>query len=206
MVQNDMCKEIVYNKVAGFGIWAMGKLFPEYFAKDPLRPTDRYIEYPFVLKHLPNQPSRILDVGCAGSMFPLLMKSIGHDVHGIDIRPYNMARFIQEDICYNKFKSGWFDVVTAVSTIEHIGLNTRYGATAKSTDLLALTEIRRILKPYGTLLMTVPFGEEYKVTKYHKVYNASHLDTLLTGFQYWTRIEQSPEAEYKIALIKATKI
>jgi SAM-dependent methyltransferase len=203
-----MCKEKIYNVIAHSGIWFLGKFFPEYFATDPLRPTDRYIEYPFVLSHLPNPPATVLDVGCSGSMFPLVLKALNYDVFGMDIRKseFEGVNFTQGSICYNSYPNNAFKVVTAVSTIEHIGLPGRYGVDDYSTDLLALREIHRILEPAGTLLMTVPYGTKFKVTKHHMIYDDKVLEILLRNFSY-TKIttEHSPEANYEIALIKATK-
>lgn len=200
-------KEKIYNAIAGAGINIMSSVFPEYFAKEPLRPTDRYIEYPYVIEHLPKPPAKVLDVGCSGSMFPLLMKAMGYDVYGIDIRPYPNPNFhfIQGNICNTKFPDYSFDVVTAVSTIEHIGLTGRYGAKKEDSDTKALTEILRILRPDGNLIMTVPYGKEYIVGKYHRIYNREKLEILLTGFSYNHKVMDSPEGDYKLALIFARK-
>jgi 2-polyprenyl-3-methyl-5-hydroxy-6-metoxy-1,4-benzoquinol methylase len=122
-------KEKIYNLVASLGIGFLSKIFPEYFAKEPLRPTDRYIEYPFVLNNIELRPN-ILDVGCSGSMLPLLLKSLGYEVHGIDIRDYlpkNKFMFTKGSICSTNYDDNEFDTIIAISTIEHIGLE-RYGA------------------------------------------------------------------------------
>jgi SAM-dependent methyltransferase len=199
-------KEQIYNFTAGMGIKLLQSVFPEYFAKDPLGLTDRYIEYPFVLSKLPQGKAKILDIGCSGSMFPLLMKSLGHDVYGIDIRSYQGdIKFYQGDICESPFEDNFFDIVTAVSTIEHIGLKGRYGSKEDSSDYSAVTEVYRILKPYGLFLMTVPFGIESKVTKWHRIYDKKDLDTLLTNFTYMYTIVESPEADYSLALIRGMK-
>ena len=200
-------KEKLYNTIATAGIWTMGKIFPEYFAKEPLRPTDRYIEYPWILSILPEKSSIILDIGCSGSMFPLLIKSLRHTVFGCDIRPYLPAEeiyFRQEDICSTSFPDKFFDVVTAVSTIEHIGLTGRYKASEQSLDSVAITQIYKILKPYGQFLMTVPFGK-HSIDKYHRVYDRYDIDRLLAGFTYFCTIVPSPEADYSLALIRAVK-
>ena len=202
-----MCKEKIYNTVATAGIWTMGKIFPEYFAKEPLRPTDRYIEYPWVLSRLPEKSCTILDIGCSGSMFLLLIKSLRHTVFGCDIRPYlpkEEIYFRQEDICQTSFPDNFFDVVTAVSTVEHIGLTGRYKADSMSSDISALNKIYKILKPYGQLLMTVPFGK-HSIDKYHRVYDKNDIELLLTGFTYFCTIVPSPEADYNLALIRAVK-
>jgi len=207
MVQDINCKERLYNLIAGTGIKILQAVFPEYFAKEPLRPTDRYIEYPFVLSNLPKEPVKILDVGCSGSMFPLLMQAIGHNVSGIDIRRSNVSgfQFFQRDICDTHFVENQFDVITAVSTIEHIGLKGRYGSQENSTDKKALEEIYRILKPEGLFLMTVPFGARYEKHKNHRIYNLITLKSLLNNFSVTYETVASPEANYDIILIKATK-
>ena len=210
MVQNISWKETAYNIIVGSGIKVVQALFPEYFAKEPVRPTDRYIEYPFVLSNLPRtkmiNPKSVLDVGCSGSIFPLLLKALNYDVTGIDIRPYPMNRFnfIKKDICEISEPKDYFDAITAISTIEHIGLKDRYGIT-KGTDKEALRNIHRLLKPEGILLMTVPFGKKYEVLKNHKIYAEYSLMYILDGFRYNYTTVPSPEAKYDIALIRATK-
>jgi len=58
------------------------------------------------------------------------------------------------------FDDEFFDVITAVSTVEHIGLG-RYGdPVAPDGDREAMEEMRRVLKAGGRLLMTVPCGRE----------------------------------------------
>jgi len=86
--RNQKIKFIVYRIVSRLGISLLRRLFPEYFAKEPLAPTDRYIEYPFIIRNLPKPPAKVLDVGCSGSFFPLLLASFGYDTYGIDIRNY----------------------------------------------------------------------------------------------------------------------
>ena len=200
-------KERLYNFIAHGGIWLLETIFPEYFAVEPLRPTDRYIEYPFVLSNIPKPQQIILDVGCSGSMFPLMLDALGCITYGMDIREYpikNKFKFIQDDICHTKFNDNTFDVVTAVSTIEHIGLKGRYGTTDGS-DYKAIKEIYRILKPNGIFLMTVPYGKEFKQFKKHRVYDNTSITCLLYKFGFTYQIEQSPEADYQLALIRAVK-
>lgn len=205
-----MLKEKVYNLIAHSGIWFLSKFFPEYFAVEPLRPTDRYTEYPFVLSHIPPPPAKILDVGCSGSMFPLILKALGYETHGIDIRnyfPLHKFFFKRGDICLAPYENETFDVITAVSSIEHIGLGGRYGAEeVLEGDLKALCEIHRILKKGKFFICTLPFGEDLRIEKDHKIYNRKRLDFLFENWEMWHMdVEQSPEADYKLALIYAVK-
>ena len=196
-------KEKIYDLVASSGIRFMMYLFPEYFGKESVRHNDRYIEYPFVLENLSSKSVKILDVGCAGSMLPKLIEAIGHNVQGLDIRK---SEYTQGDICYAPFSNSSFDIVTMVSTLEHIGLSGRYRAEDDELgDMKALDEVYHILKPKGILLLTVPFGKEYKITKYHRIYNLEVLKGLLERFSYTMKTVPSPEADYQLALIKAVK-
>lgn len=213
MVQNsngEEMKEKLYTLIAHAGINFMQKFFPEYFAVEPLRPTDRYIEYPFILENLPqNKDNKILDIGCTGSMFPLLLQSLGYITYGIDIRDYPLKdkfNFTKGDICHTKFPDDYFDIITAISIIEHIGIGGRWGVNGNGwDDLCAIQEIHRILKPNGMFLMTVPFGKEYKIEKNHRIYDVNTLTFLLKYFTFTMVTLNSPEADYDIALIKAVK-
>ena len=62
------------------------------------------------------------------------------------------------------FEENSFEQVLLVSTLEHIGAdNTVYGLDAESADedahVNALRELGRVLRPDGSLLVTVPLGE-----------------------------------------------
>jgi SAM-dependent methyltransferase len=205
---NEM-KEKIYEIIANSGIWFLYKFFPEYFAKEPLGHTDRYIEYPFALSYVSLwSKSRVLDVGSAGSMFPLLIKSLGHDVNVIDIRKCNYDGIVsdKESICKSHFIEDNFDIITAISTIEHIGLKGRYGVNENDSDTKAIEEIHRILRPNGMFIMTVPFGDEYRETKFHRIYDGVRIKSLLSTFNsYVIDTYDSPEDTYKLALIKAVK-
>jgi SAM-dependent methyltransferase len=212
MVQNDLCnkmKEKIYNIIADSGIWVLNKLFPEYFAKEPLNPTDRYVEYPWAIKYIReyNNPI-ILDVGCSGSIFPSLLTSLTNNLFGIDIRECLVdINFIKQDITKTTLANNYFDIVTAISTIEHIGLSGRYGVEKNIFgDKYAVNEIYRILKTKGIFLMTVPYGNKYKETKFHKIYDDEKLSVLLKNFTWDLKVINSPESKkYKLALIKAIK-
>ena len=197
MVQNSdrkKVKEKVYDIATNIGM----KLFAEYWGKASLKATDRWIEYPWVLENLPQSAwNTILDVGCAGSMFPLLLKALKYDVYGIDIQPHAMKDkfgFIQEDII--KFHHNWsFDAITAISTIEHI-----------EDSQKAVDNIHNCLKPKGLLLMTVPYHCESRQTKFHFLHSGGSLNELLKNFNWQMDLVDSPETDsYKLALIRATK-
>ena len=117
----------------------------------------RLIEYHFVQSSIVDGETsikqRILDVGCCGSKLPIELAKLGHEVYGIDVGIYpdqKVFAFVQGDIRQMPFDDEFFDVVTAVSTVEHIGLG-RYGdPIASDGDKEAMGEMRRVLKRGGS--------------------------------------------------------
>ncbi|MEM5807829.1 MAG: class I SAM-dependent methyltransferase [Candidatus Aenigmatarchaeota archaeon] len=148
--------------------------------------NERIIERAFVLQNLDRKKLKILDVGCAESDLPIQLATIGYEVYGIDINEYPYThpnfKFVKGDITNTKFPNNFFDCVTAVSTIEHIGV-AAYGAKeSESADILAIKEIHRILKPKGKLLITLPFGRNELIKGWYKVYDMKRLRELLSDF------------------------
>jgi SAM-dependent methyltransferase len=183
-------KRLIYNVCSKVGIKVFSTLFPEYFAKEPLKPSDRYIEYNFVSKNLPR--GKILDVGCAGSYFPLIISGLGYQVWGMDIREYSILNkltfpyfnFLKEDITKTSLPSECFDAVSSISTIEHIGIPGRYGATVSERgDLTALKEMKRVLKKNGVLLLTFPFGEPRVIKPFCRIYGKQDLFDITLGMR-----------------------
>ena len=70
---------------------------------------------------------------------------------------------VEADVRSLPFPNDSFDQALLVSTLEHVGAdNTVYGLAAEDDDrgrLQALQELRRVLRPGGSLLVTVPLGE-----------------------------------------------
>lgn len=194
-IDRTKMKEKLYDIATNIGM----KLFAEYWGKASLKATDRWIEYPWVISNLPSKPCSILDVGCAGSMFPLLLKSLGNYVMGIDLKPYPMTDkfdFVQGDICIDRGVNDFFNVVTAISTIEHI-----------KESYKAIKEIHRILKPNGLFLMTIPYSfGKARQTKFHFIHNKDTLAKLIKDFDIKVEFAESPETnDYTLALVRATK-
>jgi SAM-dependent methyltransferase len=126
---------------------------------------ERVIEIPWVLSRL--QPGRVLEVGYAYAEPPYLAGLLRTDVElvGVDLAPGSVGGMetIQADVRSLPFEDHSFAQVLLVSTLEHIGAdNTVYGLDAEEDDegrVQALRELRRVLRPGGSLLVTVPLGE-----------------------------------------------
>jgi len=142
------------------------------------RVDERLVEYLWLMENLPEGEARLLDAGSALN-FEIILNQPKLSTKKITIVNLNPEKncfarrgvsYLYEDLRNLPFKSDSFDIITCISTLEHIGMdNTKiYTADPKYKEnktgdyLVVATEIKRILKPDGHLFITVPFG------KYHK--------------------------------------
>ena len=79
-----MRKEI-YSFIVQKGLKVLSAIFPDIHMSVPLKPSERFLEYPFVIDRLPDKAAKVLDIGSAGSFFPLLISAFGYAVTGCDI-------------------------------------------------------------------------------------------------------------------------
>ena len=151
--------------------------------------NERVADYPFVHQNLGlDGKGRILDVGCYRTKLVIELASLGYEVYGIDGIEYPLEHpnftFVLGDICKTPFPDDFFDAVTAVSTIEHIGLGRYEYPTYSDGDKIAMNEIKRILKPGGKAIITVPFGKKTVVyhgeIQLHRVYDSQALNNLFS--------------------------
>ena len=150
--------------------------------------NERIIEHPFVHANLAgvSPGARILDVGSNYSPLVLELAGLGFNVTALDINEsafqHPNITFATGSICNTAFDNEAFDVVTAISTVEHIGLGYYGDSTAEASDIKAVREIRRILKASGKLILTVPYGVR-STTKFTRIYDRDLLNQLLDGFE-----------------------
>jgi SAM-dependent methyltransferase len=132
---------------------------------------ERVIEWPWVLAN--GAGGNTLDAGSAlnhadvlGAFAPRLS-----DLHIVTLEPEEQA-FVSARISYVfadlrdlPYRDGLFDTVVSVSTLEHVGMkNDRYGVEDENAEVpdeelaKALLELKRVAKPGGRLLITVPYG------------------------------------------------
>jgi len=147
--------------------------------------TERIVEYPQLFRWIRPQ-GLVLDIGCSTSRLPIELASLGYTVYGLDIRPYPHRHenflFVQSDL-YEWNSPVLFDIITAVSSIEHFGLG-YYGDKAISDgDYRAIEKLKSLIKPHGQLILSVPFGAR-SVTESHRVYDLNQLQKLFADFTW----------------------
>ena len=113
--------------------------------------SERCVEVPVARFYLEQQKGgRILEVGNVLSHY----RAIQHEV----LDKFEKGRgVINEDIV--AFAPGHqYDFILSISTIEHIGFDDDSAGDSATKILAALASCRRLLKPSGRLVITVPLG------------------------------------------------
>jgi len=127
---------------------------------------ERLVEVPWVLSRL--RLGRVLEVGYAfaePAYLAGLIEAAPGELVGVDLAEAEVPGFetIVADARDLPFPDASFDQILLVSTLEHIGAdNELYGSDAERDEtgrFAALRELRRVLRPAGSLLVTVPLGE-----------------------------------------------
>ena len=163
-----------------------------------LRLDERIVEYPWILSKLQSkQRGMLLDAGSVLNFDFILSNPILSDrtVYIYNLAPEGVVdrlniSYIYGDLRSTVFKDGLFDEIICVSTLEHIGTDNTflYSSDPKSKEfapqdfLKAIDEFKRILKPKGKLLITVPFGE-YENGSWFQQFNLGMVNDIIKVFQ-----------------------
>ena len=152
--------------------------------------NERVVERPFVFQNLPEKlNARILDIGCADSIMPIEMASLGYETYGNDYKKYPFThprfKFILGDALKLPFRDNFFDAVTCISVIEHVGLSKDFGqATRERKDKMLMEKVHKMLKKKGILILTTSFGTSRILgNKHTRVYNFEECKMLFSGFK-----------------------
>jgi SAM-dependent methyltransferase len=95
-------------------------------------------------RHLSHRGEAALDIGCGtGAFLPVLARYAEHVV-GVDPLAEEDGDLVRASAEHLPFDSDSFDVVVALDVLEH------------ADDATALKEVRRVLRPGGVVILTVP--------------------------------------------------
>lgn len=121
------------------------------------------------IQHIPNfiPSGKLLDIGCSWGRYLKMMSNMGWDVYGVETNE-KAVQFARESLklenvyrgglAEQRFSDNHFDVVHASMVLEHL-----YDPKG------AILEIRRILKPGGQFIFSVPNIEGFEMLV-HKHY------------------------------------
>jgi hypothetical protein len=161
------------------------------------RLDERVVEYPWFFSRLPAGPGTLLDAGSVLNHDFLLKhprfasKRLFISTLAPEAECYadQGVSYVFEDLRQTCFRDGFFDWVVSLSTIEHIGMDNTMLYTADSSKresdrqayLDAVAEFARVLKPGGTLYLSVPFGARAD-HGWFQVFDAPMVDLLIGAF------------------------
>jgi len=176
------------------GMLAPGTAMPPGYG---FRLDERVVEYPWAYARLPKGRAVVLDAGSALNHEFLLDRS---PIREADLTICTLApetrcywrrsiSYVFDDLRASRFRDEAFDVVVSISTIEHIGLDNTLlytnDPTKRETDrggfLDAVREFRRVLKPGGTCVITVPFGRA-RNHGWFQVFDLPMIESVITTF------------------------
>jgi SAM-dependent methyltransferase len=179
-----------------FEVFNTGRPLPTNFG---LRLDERVVEYPWLLSKLSRQSpgARFLDAGSTLNHEFILAHPFvrRHNWTILTLAPESHCfwnrgvSYHYEDLRALPFKDDWFDGIACLSVIEHVGMdNVDYTGSESYREQrpqdyrLAIQEMRRVLKPHGTLFLTVPFGR-YENHGWLQQFDRELLSDLIAQFQ-----------------------
>lgn len=189
-------------------VFAERKPLPKNYG---LKLDDRSVEYPWIFASLRKGKSRLLDAGSTFN-FPGI---VNHPI--IEEKETTIVTYFPENYTFNEkrisyvyadlrevpLRDKWFDEVVCQSTLEHIDMdNSMYGYENASQDLgkqknfgykSVLSELIRVLKPGGQLLLTFPYGK-YEFHGFFQQFDTEMVNEMMTFFQNYG----SPQADFFI--------
>ena len=190
--------EIVYNPLRSF----KRKLFParQKTTNHLNLAGDRDIEWSWIYSELPAGPGEVLEFGPGGSSLGLVAAQRGFRVTAVDLNQaqyhyvHPNLNFVFGDLLELSLPQSHFDLAINCSTVEHVGLAGRYGVTKlrNDGDLEAMSLLRQLLKPSGSMLLTIPVGRDEVFAPICRVYGEKRLPLLLKEYSvkkeaYWAK-------------------
>ena len=130
-------------------------------------------------KHHYDVGSSVMSIGIISQFVPITMV----DIRPIDIELFNLS-FQEGSILNLPFKDDSIESLSSLCVIEHIGLG-RYGDPLDPWGSeKAINEIKRVIKPQGILLISLPVDEINKIYfNAHRAFTREYIMSLFDGFE-----------------------
>lgn len=166
---------------------------PEFYGRGI---DERIIEYPWILANLPDTGENLLDAGSALNFEKILnyAKFNNKKITIVNLASegecfLQKASYVFADLRKLPFLDNYFDVITCISTLEHVGMDNtmiytydkKYKENKQEDYLKAVLELKRVLRPGGVLLISVPFGK-YQSLQFFQQFNQDMVNQIIKTF------------------------
>ena len=184
----------VMDNDATLAIFRQGNPLPDGYG---FRLDARVVEIPWVLARLAGKTGRLLDAGSSLNFeFVLRAPALADKkITIVTLGPEAQCHwrlgvsYVFGDLRNLDFRDRCFDAIVCISTIEHVGMdNTMYAGAADMARpgdnkefVLAVKELKRVLKPGGALYITFPFGR-YENHGWFQQFDLELMDRLIKEF------------------------
>jgi SAM-dependent methyltransferase len=155
---------------------------------------ERVVEFPWTVTR--DLTGRLLDAGSTLNhphVLPRVRPRVD-ELHIVTLAPEPQAypfldvSYVYGDLRDLPIRDDTYDRIVSISTLEHVGMdNSQYGDGASASveaalDLrAAVGELRRVLRPGGTIFVTVPYGVAADLG-WQQVFDAGGLEELVEAF------------------------
>lgn len=179
----------------------------------------RRTEYPWAISQARlDRPMKILDIGSGVSLLPIYLATKGHEVLSIDNDDILMnrvspllakwcdtnVRYSEGDVVKLEFEDCMFDRVFCISVLEHLEeekVNGKYVNYRKlNLDVLAISEMLRVLKPDGLLVMTFDWSENPEDLRSYRLEDI--YDRVLKPYRSFLISDKKPEINWEQLKVK----
>ncbi|NNE96072.1 MAG: DUF268 domain-containing protein [Acidimicrobiales bacterium] len=151
--------------------------------------NERIMEIPFVIQALGalDPDAAIVDIGGSESTLAFSLASLGYATTLVDPQGYPFAHprlDVRQHPLEELTADGDFDAAVLLSAIEHFGIGHYKGGPEPDIDAdrKAMSHVKKLLKPNGILVLTVPYGPA-ETNELERIYDRERLSNLLEG---WT--------------------
>lgn len=173
----------------------------------------RRAEYPWAINNADlNRPMKILDIGSGISLFPVYLAAKDHEVFSIDNDNILMQRLGPKmaqwagvkvnyrlgDVTKLEFDENTFDRIFCISVLEHLEeekIDDKYvNYRKRDLDVKAISEMLRVLKPTGRLILTFDWSENINESRSYKLEDI--YERVLKPYRSYLLVDKKPEINW----------